>query len=233
MMTAPNANGSYEARFYSNNSFTVLARTTFAVQASAPPPSPSITVDGLSNAVVTQGASIAVAVANGPANPADWVGLYAAGAPDVPLPTLGWDWLNGTQTQPSTGVSAATIMMTAPNANGSYEVRFYSNNSFTVLARTTFTVQGVGTPAAITLILASPSIPDNSSAGTLIATANVTMSDGSQFKGTLTTSNTDIYAISGLNIVTARALTSADDGQHPTVITASQAGQAVSMGFSI
>jgi hypothetical protein len=99
---------------------------------------------------------------------------------------------------------------------------------------TTAPVEGAPpTPTAITLTLASPSIPDNSPAGTLIATANVTMSDGSQFKGTLTTSNTDIYAISGLNIVTARALTPADDGTHPTVITASQAGQAFSMEFSI
>jgi hypothetical protein len=38
--------------------------------ASAPPPSsPSITVNGSSNAVVAPGASIAVAVANGPGNP--------------------------------------------------------------------------------------------------------------------------------------------------------------------
>jgi hypothetical protein len=89
------------------------------------------------------------------------------------------------------------------------------------------------TPTANAFTLASPTIPDNSPAGTLIATANVTMSDGSQFKGTLTTSNTDICHISGLNIATARALTPADDGTHPTVITASQGGQAASMEFSI
>ena len=89
------------------------------------------------------------------------------------------------------------------------------------------------TPTAITLALANPTIPDNAHAGTLIATANVTMSDGSQFKGVLTTSDTNIYAISGLNIVTARALTPADDGTHPTVITASQGGLAVSMEFSL
>jgi hypothetical protein len=59
------------------------------------------------------------------------------------------------------------------------------------------------------------------------------MSDGSQFNGVLTTSNTDIYAISGLNIITARALTPADDGTHPTVITAAQSSEEVSMEFSI
>jgi hypothetical protein len=42
----------------------------------------------------------------------------------------------------------------------------------------------------------------------LIASTTVTMSDGSQFAGILATSNTS-SAISGLNIVTAQALTSA------------------------
>jgi hypothetical protein len=67
----------------------------------------------------------------------------------------------------------------------------------------------------------------------LIATANVTMSDGSQFAGVLTTSDTNFFAISGLNIVTARSYTSADDGTHSTIITASQGGQSFSIKFSV
>ena len=89
------------------------------------------------------------------------------------------------------------------------------------------------TPIAITLSPANARIPDNTPAGAVIATANVTMSDGSQFAGTLTTSNTNLFAISGLNIVTARALTAADDGPISTVITASQGSQAFSMEFSV
>jgi hypothetical protein len=88
------------------------------------------------------------------------------------------------------------------------------------------------TPTAITLSPASATIPDNAPAGTLIATANVTMSDGSQFAGSLTTSDTNFFAISGQNIVTARAFTSADDGARSTVITASQGSQSLSMEFS-
>jgi large repetitive protein len=49
------------------------------------------------------------------------------------------------------------------------------------------------TPIAIALSPASATIADNSPAGTLVATANVTMSDGSQFKGTLTTNNTNLF----------------------------------------
>jgi hypothetical protein len=89
------------------------------------------------------------------------------------------------------------------------------------------------TPTAITFSPTNPQIVDNSPAGTLIATAIVTMSDGSQFAGTLTTSNTSFFAISGLNIVTARAATSADDGTQSTAITASQGSQLLSMELSV
>jgi hypothetical protein len=105
----------------------------------------------------------------------------------------------------------------------------------TLIATAPFAVnsQGIATPTAITLSRVSPTIPDNAPAGTVIATANVTMSDGSQFTGTLTTSNTSFFAISGLNIVTAQALTPAADGTQSTVITAVQGIQALSTEFSI
>jgi len=110
---------------------------------------------------------------------------------------------------------------------------FLRQNSAWVDVGSTPPVEAPPTPTAITLSPASVTIPDNAPAGTLVATASVTMSDGSQFKGTLTTSNTNLFAISGMNIVTARALTSADDGAFSTVITATQGGQAVSMVFSV
>jgi hypothetical protein len=99
---------------------------------------------------------------------------------------------------------------------------------------TTAPIEGAPpTPTAITLSPASATIPDNAPAGTAIATASVTMSDGSQFAGTLTTSDTNFFAISGLKIVTARAYTSADDGTHSTVITASQGSKSLSIEFSV
>src|SRR5271166_5521653 len=70
---------------------------------------------------------------------------------------------------------------------------------------------------AITLTPASVTVADNVPAGTVRATATATMSDGSQISGTLTISNTDFFVISGFDIVTARALTSADDGPQTTV----------------
>jgi hypothetical protein len=161
-------------------------------------------------------------------------------------------YLNGVQVASAAFAGGAIAAGTGPDINISrnptyagdyffgaiYDARIYEQalSAAQVLAlyqAVTPPAPGTPTPTAITLALASATMPDNAPAGTLIATANVTMSDGSQFQGVLTTSNTDIYAISGLNIVTARALTPANDGTHPTVITASQAGQALSMEFLI
>lgn len=75
-------------------------------------------------------------------------------------------------------------------------------------------------PQTVTLSPASVTMLDNVPAGTVVSTATVTMSDGSAYHGTLTTSDTDRYAVSGLNTVTKRALTPADAGAHPTTITA-------------
>lgn len=62
-------------------------------------------------------------------------------------------------------------------------------------------------------------IYDDATGGSIVSRATVTMSDGStNFTGQLTSSDTSYYTISGLNIVLAHGLTSADDGAHNTVI---------------
>jgi hypothetical protein len=86
-------------------------------------------------------------------------------------------------------------------------------------------------PTVITLTPVALSIQDNAPAGTVIAIASVVMSDGSQFTGTLTSSD-PFFAISGMKIVTARALTAADDGKHTTTITAQQGSQIISARLS-
>lgn len=86
-------------------------------------------------------------------------------------------------------------------------------------------------PTEITFTPVALSIQDNAPAGTVIATASVVMSDGSQFTGALTSSD-PFFGISGMNIVTARALTAADDGKHTTTITAHQGNQNISARFT-
>jgi hypothetical protein len=83
---------------------------------------------------------VTVTVANGPANAGDWVGLYAAGAPASAY--LQWQYLNGTHTAPAVGVSGAPLTFTMPLTAGTYELRFFANNTYNVLATSaTITVQ--------------------------------------------------------------------------------------------
>src|SRR5437660_1118599 len=122
----------------SSTRFSGSARFTVNIVTAAPPPPASILVNGSNNAVVAEGAALAVKVANGPGNTTDWVGLAAAGAPETAY--IAWVYLNGTQTPPVMGLTSATVMMTAPTTDGRYEARFYLNNAWTVSARTSFAV---------------------------------------------------------------------------------------------
>jgi hypothetical protein len=177
-----------------------------------PPPAPSITVNGSNGTVVAEGASLAIAVSNGPGNTTDWVALAATGSADTSY--ISWDYLNGSRTPPNTGVASATVMMAAPTTDGSYEARFYANNGFSVLARTTFTVQSVASPppppapaqAVITVTPNMPEVPDTTALGAVIASYTVTMSDGSPFTGTVRFGapyydGGGVFALSGNNII--------------------------------
>jgi hypothetical protein len=157
-------------------------------------------------------------------------------------------YLNGVQVASTAFAGGAIAAGTGPDINiarnptyaGDYfigaiwDVRIYKRALLAAEVLALYQSVPPPTPTAITLSPASATTPDNAAAGTVLTAATVTMSDGSQFAGTLTSSDTSgFFAISGLNIVTARALTSADDGAHSTTITASQSGQSVSMEFSI
>jgi hypothetical protein len=180
-----------------------------------PPPVPSITVNGSANAVVAEGAGLTVSVANGPGNRTDWVGLAAAGAADTAV--IAWVYLSGSQTAPNAGITPATVMMTAPTSDASYEARFYVNNSYTVLTRTSFTVRGSASPPAppppppaaqpvIMVAPSSPEVPDTTPLGAVVASYKVVMSDGSPFTGTVSFDapffdGGGVFALSGNNII--------------------------------
>ena len=75
------------------------------------------------------------------------------------------------------------------------------------------------TANAVALTVLLPKIPDSAPAGTVVATAQVTMSPaGAKFGGALVSSN-PLFAAHGTHIVLARALSSADDGApfHSTI----------------
>jgi hypothetical protein len=129
---APVTPGTYEFRLFAGN--TKLATSlTVTVQ------NPVLTLT-VSPTTVHAGDTITVTVADGPAGLADWVALSPASAPDTTY--VAWEYLSGSTMLPPTGLSSATLQFTAPATPGTYNFRFYANNTFTKLVTSaTLTVQ--------------------------------------------------------------------------------------------
>jgi len=81
---------------------------------------------------VTAGATLTVAIDNGPADSKDRVTFYSITAPGGS--SLDWKYLNDERTAPATGRSAATVTLTAPSAPGRYVIRLLSHTDTTPLA---------------------------------------------------------------------------------------------------
>jgi len=153
--------------------------------------------------------------------------LIAAGGSSGAAGPLLADASGGTATENASGDTS-----TVSPPGDDYTIRdSRTSNDFSVVCnaqamsatRTLSTIAALAspTPTAITLTPASVTIADIVPTGTPLAAAAVTKSDGAQFSGTLTTSYTDFFAISGLDIITARALSGGADRAHATVIAVS------------
>jgi hypothetical protein len=130
---APMTPGTYNFRFFANNTYTKLATSV------------TVTVDAtttltLSATTVHPGDTITVTVGNGPGTIADWVALSPASAPDSTY--VAWEYLSGSVMLPPAALTSATLQFVAPATPGTYNFRFYLNNTFTKLATSaTVTVQ--------------------------------------------------------------------------------------------
>jgi hypothetical protein len=132
VFTMPATAGTYNVRFFFDDSTLKLA-TSATITVSTP----TIT---LSATTVAPGATVTATIANGPGNPGDWVGLYTTAAP--PSTYLDWKYLNGTRTKPATGLTGASVPFTMPMTPGTYNIRFFLNDSTGLLATSqTITVQ--------------------------------------------------------------------------------------------
>ena len=169
---APVTPGDYECRFFANDGYAQLATSSpiTLVESSA-----QLTVNAVSppEAVpVSAGASVAVVIVGGPANRADWVGLYQVGTSDgAPLQ---WFYLNGTRSVPASGVPFAELTFGMPTSAGSYEFRFFANNSYARLATST-TVLVAASPSQLVVNGVEPPNPVTVPAGSV---AVVTVSSG-------------------------------------------------------
>ena len=173
---APSSGSGVEFRFYKNDSFELLATSSVVTVSGSnpsppPPATPSITINGSSSAVaVTGGSAFSIGISNGPANISDWVMMVPVGsAPQTWGPYM---YLSGSKTRPVSGLASASFNFTAPTAGGNYELRFYANDGWTLLA----------TSAVVTVSSAQPTLRINDMSGTVTvragSTISVTVSNG-------------------------------------------------------
>ena len=133
--TMPATPGTYNVRFFLNDSWAKLA--TSATITVTPPPPPTIT---LSTTTIVPGGTVTATIVNGPGNAGDWLGLLGASAADGTY--VAWKYLNGMQSRPANGVTGAAVAFTMPATPGTYNVRFFLNDSWVKLATSlTITVQ--------------------------------------------------------------------------------------------
>jgi len=116
--------GHYQVRLFSNNSYTKVATSNTITVAG--------TVIALTPDPGVAGAPLSAAIYSGPANAMDWVGLFAEGAPDSTY--LDWCYLNSTKTVPTGGFMNVTVTCFTPPVPGRYQIRLFSNNTFTKVA---------------------------------------------------------------------------------------------------
>jgi YD repeat-containing protein len=90
---------------------------------------------------VTHGTNVTVAISGGPGGSADWIALAQVGSADYSY--VSYQYLNGSQTPPSSGLTSATLTFPMPATPADYEFRFMTNGyAYTKLATsTTVTVQ--------------------------------------------------------------------------------------------
>ena len=123
--TAPPNAGSYVARAFPNDTFTLLVQSApFTVTA------PSVTIATDQSSYAT-GATVTVTYAGLPGNPKDWIGIAPAGSSNASFVAYVY----------TGGHTSGTAILTAPLTGGSYVARAFPNDTFTLLAESApFTV---------------------------------------------------------------------------------------------
>jgi hypothetical protein len=73
-----------------------------------------------------------VIVTGGPGSLKDWVGMFAAKGTD--LQQLDWKYMNNSKTAPTTGITRAVLLFRVPATPGTYNFRFFKNQTYQKLA---------------------------------------------------------------------------------------------------
>ncbi len=141
----PTTNGTYELRLFANNTYTLLATTN------------TVTVTGgtmtASPASVQPGGTVTVSWSGVPSpSSTDWIGVYHTG--DANDAYFNWFYADScTETPGTTALASGSCTYKLPTTNGTYELRLFANNTYTLLATTnTVTVTGgtmTASPASV------------------------------------------------------------------------------------
>jgi RHS repeat-associated protein len=118
------AGGTYEARLYANDGYTLLAKSApFVLNPTGP-------VVAVTTAPAVRGQSITTKW-SGIATPTtwDWVGIYTPGSPETSY--LDWAYTNGG----SSGAAYVTLSHPSLVPGSTYEARLYANDGYTLLAK--------------------------------------------------------------------------------------------------
>ena len=125
--------GYYEARFFEDDGYTLLAKSTFAVGDVGP----GVKTDKSS---YTPGEAITLDFFVGPGNPKDWVGLYREDMVPGDVGSLVWFYVDGTTTS-SEGIESGTLTFAnGMTDEGAYKALFFENDGYTILAEKKFKV---------------------------------------------------------------------------------------------
>ena len=125
--------GIYEARFFENDGYTLLAKAIFTVGDIGP----TVQTD---KSTYLPGEAITVDFLVGPGNPLDWVGLYREDMVPGSVGSLVWFYVDGTTTS-SEGIESGTLTFAnGMTDEGNYKALFFENDGYTILAETNFKV---------------------------------------------------------------------------------------------
>jgi len=125
--------GIYEARFFENDSYTLLAKAIFTVGDIGP----TVQTD---KSTYLPGEPITVDFLVGPGNPLDWVGLYREDMVPGSVGSLVWFYVDGT-TASSEGIESGTLTFAnGMTDEGAYKALFFENDGYTILAEKKFKV---------------------------------------------------------------------------------------------
>lgn len=119
--------GNYEARAYSNNTYTILATSTFTVGGGG-----GSVVVSTDHATYAPNQNITISWSGFPGNIGDWVAITTAGSASD----------SGFQRYAFVNGQTSGSQTFAGLPSGSYEARGYSNNTYTIIGSSNFTVTG-------------------------------------------------------------------------------------------